>query len=362
VKRYRSRSLLSVLFVSIASVAVLIYLFMRLIMPDAPDDGVPLDQRFTTAYLIATLRDGGAPLAVFIGLLMATIWIVLERTLAPLRRLSDHARRIGPSNLDERLSTDHAPAELKPLVEAFNTAIDGLEDAWKAQRSFSATAAHELRTPLAALRALVESLLPPGETAEATAELDRLSRIISQLLVLSDGEHGGVRRPVPFDLVDVATQVTMDSAPAFLRSGRQIGLDSAADGLFRVGDPILVAIAVRNLLENALKHTPPGSTVAVAIDLEGVISVDDDGAGLPHDFAARAFDPFTRAHPTGEGAGLGLSIVARIAERHGGRAWLAPGPGARFRLHIPPSPQGAGVLASSIAGFAARPAPDTSGA
>ncbi|MEN5362758.1 sensor histidine kinase [Brevundimonas intermedia] len=338
IRRQAQRSLKSVLFFSIAGVALSIYLLMQFLIPDEPDRSIPLADRLTASYFVDTTRDSGLPVAVFLLLVMVTIWIVLQRTLAPVRRLSEEARRISPNNLDERLPAADAPSEIAPLVEAFNTALDRLEDAWKAQRAFSANAAHELRTPLAALRAQVESLLPASHRQEAALEFDRLSRIITQLLVLSEGEHGPLRKTCPFDLVQVVTTATTECAPAFVTSGRDIGLDPHADFLERRGDAVLVGVAVRNLLDNALKHTPVGSTVTIRVDEDGVISVMDDGPGLTADFAARAFQPFARADAGGSGAGLGLSIAARIAQLHGGRVWLEPtAQGACFKLHIPPS-------------------------
>lgn len=332
------RSLLSVLFVAIAGVALSIYLLMQFLIPDEPDRMVPLSQRLTLSYFIDTIRDSGVPVAVFLVLVMVTIWIVLQLTLAPVRRLSEHASRIGPANLDERLPAAEAPTEIAPLVVAFNTALDRLEDAWKAQRAFSANAAHELRTPLAALRAQVESLLPPQHRSEAADEFDRLSRIITQLLMLSEGEHGPLRRTTPYDLVEIVGTVTTEYAPAFIRSGRRIGLDPMPAALAREGDAVLVGVAIRNLLDNALKHTPVGSSVTVGVDADGVISVGDDGPGLPAEFAARAFQAFARADPNSNGAGLGLSIVARIADLHGGQAWMADSArGACFKLRIPPA-------------------------
>jgi signal transduction histidine kinase len=219
--RLRSgRSLLSVLFFSIAGVALSIYLLMQFLIPDEPDRSIPLADRLTASYFLDTTRDSGVPVAVFLVLVMATIWIVLQLTLSPVRKLSEHARRIGPANLDERLPAAEAPTEIAPLVEAFNTSLDRLEDAWKAQRAFSANAAHELRTPLAALRAHVESLLPAQHRGEAANEFDRLARIISQLLVLSEGEHGPLRRTCPFDLVEIAKTATSGTGERMVENVR----------------------------------------------------------------------------------------------------------------------------------------------
>jgi signal transduction histidine kinase len=338
-KPIRNRSLFSVLFVSVASAALGVYPILQFMMPSGSDASVALHQRFTLTYIQAMLRDAPPAVAIFIALVAAIIWIVLKRTLAPIHRLSDQALKIGPADLSQRLPLSDAPSEIVPLVTSFNTILDRLEDAWAVQKAFSANAAHELRTPLAALRAQVESLLEPAHRAEAVVEFDRLSRLISQLLVLSEGEHGPLSLQHPFDLAQTVTDVTKDCAVAFVKSGRRIAMETLPKKLERRGDPVLVAAAVRNLLDNALKHTPVGSTVTVGLDPAGVISVDDDGTGLSADFAARAFQPFRRADPTSAGAGLGLSIVARVAALHGGRAWLEPSDqGARFRIEIPRTP------------------------
>lgn len=330
-------SLFSVMLVSIAGVTLAVYLVTRFLLPDEPNRSIPLADRFTVDYLVEALREGGGPIVVFILMVVVTIWIVLQRTLAPVRDLSERARRIGPANLDARLPVAQAPAEIVPLVEAVNTSLDRLEDAWKAQRAFSANAAHELRTPLAALRAQVESLLPAQHRGEAAEEFDRLSRIIAQLLVLSEGEHGPLRRTSPLDLVEVVANATTECAPDFLRSGRNIGLEATTTEAPRQGDAVLVGAAIRNLLDNALKHTPVGTQVTVGVDAAGLVSVADNGPGLSPEFAARAFQPFTRADARSAGAGLGLSIVSRIAQLHGGSAWLeSSGKGAVFKLHIPP--------------------------
>lgn len=290
-------SLFSVMLVSIAGVTLAVYLVTRFLLPDEPNRSIPLADRFTVDYLVEALREGGGPIVVFILMVVVTIWIVLQRTLAPVRDLSERARRIGPANL----------------------------------------AAHELRTPLAALRAQVESLLPAQHRGEAAEEFDRLSRIIAQLLVLSEGEHGPLRRTSPFDLVEVVANATTECAPDFLRSGRNIGLEATTTEAPRQGDAVLVGAAIRNLLDNALKHTPVGTQVTVGVDAAGLVSVADNGPGLSPEFAARAFQPFTRADARSAGAGLGLSIVSRIAQLHGGSAWLeSSGKGAVFKLHIPP--------------------------
>lgn len=333
---WRGRSILQTLLISIAGAALFAYLVTRFLIPEDAAHGLSLLDRLEPGYLLARLNEAWRPLGVFILVSMASIWLVLQQVLAPLNELSLQARRIGPANLDERLPAAQAPTELSPLVDAFNASLDRLEEAWKSQRAFSANAAHELRTPLAALRAQVESLLGPDERKQAVAEFDRLSRTIGQLLILADGEHGPLRRSDPFDLAALALTTATEAAAAFVHSGRRIELIPPERVIPCSGDPVLVGLAIRNLLENTLRHTPVGSTTTVMFDDQNVLHVLDDGDGVAPAFAARAFEPFSRGDPHGAGAGLGLSIVARIAMMHSGRAWLADRPrGACFCLQLP---------------------------
>jgi len=333
---WKRRSILQTLLVSIAGAALLAYLVTRLLIPENAAYGLSLRDRLTSEYLLARLNDAWRPLAVFVLISMAGIWLVLCKVLAPIKELSLQARRIGPANLNERLPLARAPVELAPLVHAFNASLDRLEEAWKSQRSFSANAAHELRTPLAALRAQVESLLGPEERKQAVAEFDRLSRTINQLLILADGEHNPQRRSDPFDLAALALATASQTAAEFVQSGRRIEMIRPERVILCLGDYVLVGLAIRNLLENTLRHTPVGSTTTVMFDDQGVLHVLDDGDGVAPEFAARAFEPFSRGDPHGAGAGLGLSIVSRIAMAHGGRAWLADrSSGACFCLQLP---------------------------
>lgn len=273
------------------------------------------------------------PVGVFVVTTTVVIWITLGLALKPMRRLSDRAGKIGPDTLHERLPEGDAPQELKPLVIAINRSLDRLESAWAAQRAFSANAAHELRTPLATLRAHVESLLPPDQRGVATAEFERLARLIEQLLFLAEADRDHLSRSETFDLVAVARDVAAEMTPRILTGGREIGFDSAVERLARQGDALLAGVAVRNLIENAVRHTPPGTTIAISVDATGAVTVRDDGPGVPEAFEARLYDRFARADSKGDGAGLGLSITARIMDLHGGAVrFERPKKGAAFVL------------------------------
>ncbi|MDQ8027802.1 MAG: ATP-binding protein, partial [Brevundimonas sp.] len=273
------------------------------------------------------------PVGVFMVTTTAAIWMTLHLALKPMRRLSERAGAIGPDTLHERLAPGDAPTELEPLVTAFNASLDRLESAWAAQRAFSANAAHELRTPLATLRAHVESLLPPGERRVATAEFERLARLIEQLLFLAEAERDHLARSEPFDLGAVTRATAAEMTPTILSGGRRIGFDSAVAHHSCRGDAVLAGVAIRNLIENAVRHTPKGTTISVALDERGQVTVRDDGPGVPEAFEDRLYDRFSRADHRSEGAGLGLSIVARIMDLHGGTVrHERPETGAAFVL------------------------------
>jgi len=326
-------SLLRVLFVSMAVLATLIYLVVQLrdagqlgLTPDGPVEhwsmlNMIVEYRYALVMILTT---------------WAAIWLTLHFALRPIRRLSQRAGAIGPANLHERLPLDEAPSEIAPLVAAFNLSLDRLEAAWAAQRAFSANAAHELRTPLGALRAEVESLVPQKARGAATAEFDRLARLIEQLLFLAEADQDHLSRTDRFDLVELARDTAMDMAPPILSKGRDIGFDSGIGRRDCRGDPILAGVALRNLIENAVRHTPVGTRIDISVSAQGMLSVRDNGPGVPAAFEGRLFERFSKSDTGGYGAGLGLSIVARIMALHGGHAGFERLPqGSAFHLMFP---------------------------
>ena len=326
-------SLTWVLFPSVVMVMVMVFMAVQIlgIIPDA----VPLSlaERLNPDNLVRE-ANANLPLILLIaGLMMAGILIALRLGLRPLRHISELAADIGPATINRRLPLSSTPREIAPLVVAFNTALDRLEAGWRAQREFSANAAHELRTPLATLRAQVESVLSPDERKDAIEEFDRLGRLITQLLALAEADSGEDLGKTGFDLVELARRVASDMAGAVLDSGRGIAFDSALASRACVGMPGLAEVALRNLIENAMRHTAPGCEIIVSIDSSGRLAVSDDGPGIPPEFRDRLFQRFFKADANGLGAGLGLSIVSRIMMSHGGEARLEPSSaGARFIL------------------------------
>jgi two-component system OmpR family sensor kinase len=218
---------------------------------------------------------------------------------------------------------------VRPLVQELNLLFGRVKTAFEAQQHFVADAAHELRTPLAALRLQAQSL-DRADTPEArrvavsrlTAGIDRATRLVEQLLVLARQEataaEGQVARPV--DLADLARRTVADLAGVAAAKGVDLGVQQA-DPATVEGQPDALQILLRNLVENAVKYTPGGGTVDIAVQHEGgniVVQVEDSGPGIPPEERERVFDRFYRvAGSDAAGSGLGLAIIKAIAERHG---------------------------------------------
>lgn len=333
-------SLTWILFPSVVLVMVMAFMAVQVlgIIPDATP--LSLDQRMNIEYLSGEVSANLPLILLIAGLMMVGVFVALRLGLRPLRQISERAAGIGPTTISQRLPLSSTPREIAPLVVAFNSALDRLEAGWRAQRAFSANAAHELRTPLATLRAQVENALPSEDRKEAIEEFERLGRLIAQLLALAEADNGEDLEMIPFDLVGLARGVASDMAGPIVAGGRSISFETAHAQRVCRGAPGLVEVALRNLLENAARHTPVGSEIVVSIDPAGNLSVSDNGPGVPPGFQGRLFQRFSKADAHGFGAGLGLSIVSRVMQLHGGEARLEPSAaGARFVLDfLRPSP------------------------
>lgn len=253
-----------------------------------------------------------------IGLLVVNL-VVARIGLRPLRSAARQAAAIGPDNFSARLPADGMPTEVLALVTAVNRALDRLEAEFGAQRAFIADAAHELRTPVAVLKAHV-GILPRFSGIDAlNEEVGALERLVNQLL---DSARLDSLKVGPHDTADlnaVAAEVAAYLAPFAIEQNRSIEVVSndapvyirgAADFLFR---------ALRNLVENAIKHTPEGTTVKIIVDDPPVVRVVDQGPGVPEDERAAIFQRFWQGRrDRGGGAGLGMDIAARTVLAHGG--------------------------------------------
>ncbi|MBS0325143.1 MAG: two-component sensor histidine kinase [Proteobacteria bacterium] len=285
----------------------------------------PQDERdaLATQTALRTLIPFAALMPVF-GVL---IWLGVGTGLRPLESLS---RAVGKRRADAMAPIDEAglPGELRPLGESLNGLLARLSDALSAQRRFTADAAHELRTPLAALTLqldLARRSGTPGELVASLADLEagvaRASHVVEQLMTLARVEPEALAmQKSRCDLVAIAKEAIV--ARAALAESKSIDLGLArAEAASVDGDPAALAILLSNLVDNALRYTPADGRIDVSVTCPGgvpVLEVADTGPGIPAAERERVFDRFYRGVHTGEpGSGLGLSIVKRIADAHG---------------------------------------------
>ena len=275
--------------------------------------------------------------------------LIASGLAAPLRRMARVAARVDAGDLSPRMGLHGPRDEVRTLAHSFDQMLDRLEDAFARQSAFVADASHELRTPLTIMRGQLEVLaMDPHPSAERVRhveslvrpEIDRMSRLIEDLLLLAHAADEDLVRPEPIDLPDFLADVC-----AGLRAGTDRRLELApVPPVVVTADPHLLAQAVRNLLRNAIVHTDAGGLVRLSVRQHGDtlrLTVDDDGPGVPAEQRERIFDRFTRLdHARGrdhDGAGLGLAIVQATAVAHQGRVGVRTSPegGAQFVIDLP---------------------------
>lgn len=274
-------------------------------------------------------------LLVSIPVLIGLMLLALKSLLRPLRETSEAAARIQPRNLSERLPADHVPAELVPLITAFNQALERLEHGYRTQQQFLAAAAHELKTPLTLMRGQIE-LEGTADRTTLLMDIDMMARQVHQLLHLAEASEA---RNYKTEVIPVAA-VAME-AIGFLsrmadRSQVQLDLHLPVQAVHWQGDHGALFTLLKNLLENAIQHSAIGGVVTLTIDATG-LSVRDEGQGIAPELHPHLFERFWRGpRPDGsapQGAGLGLSICHEIALAHGWTLQAVASPvGALFRL------------------------------
>ena len=278
-----------------------------------------------------------APL--FVGVLLVAPFTI-RRSLLPLDRLSAQAALIEPAHTDVRLQEDGVPSEILPLVRKINEALARIDEGFEQQRRFTSNAAHELRTPLAILRARIDGLEEGTTKGGLIRDLERMSRLVSQLLLAGRLELQAPAPDAVVDLTEVARETVERMTPLRAASEHPLKLLLPGNPVKILGDAESLGDAVRNLIENAFAHSPPGAPVEIEVTPGGAIEVRDSGHGVPAKNRKRIFERFWRGErASSDGAGLGLSIVQAIAARHRGTVTVGdnPGGGAVFRLQFPAS-------------------------
>ena len=352
------------------------------------------DTYFTAVALVATPLDGlqgtlarllAAEILVSVAVLVALVFLgygVVRVGLRPLLDIEETAGKIAAGDLSRRVAREDETTEVGRLGRALNAMLQTIEHGYHEReaseerlRRFLADASHELRTPVTSIRGYAElfrrgAAAHPDDVALAMRRIEeesqRMGGLVEDLLLLARLDQG---RPLRHERVDLAALAIDAAADAqVVAPEREITADAPAPVVV-LGDEERLRQVVANLVQNALRHTPPGTPVTVAVGASEAVarlSVRDEGPGLRPADAARVFERFFRADPSrargSGGSGLGLSIVASIAQRHGGRARVvtAPGEGADFIVELPLAPaEDARLLDGSPPG-APTPAPQES--
>jgi signal transduction histidine kinase len=223
-------------------------------------------------------------------------------------------------------------------VQAVNGALDRLDEGLRAQREFNANAAHQLRTPLAVLSANIDTMSDKATAAKLRYDVDLMSRIVTQLLLVAKLEALNLRVDERVDLCAAAHEVAEDLGPLAVSTRKTLEIDEPAGPVFAAGNRFAVTAALGNLIENALSHTPAGGFVRIRVTALAAIDVEDSGPGVPAHLREKIFERFWRGDGSKEGVGLGLAIVRRVMSALHGSVSVADAPqgGARFTLHFMP--------------------------
>ena len=264
------------------------------------------------------------------------VYFALRYALKPVRAISDAAAGISPRSLHARLPTQGVPREIAPLVDGFNRVLERVEQGYRVQQEFLATAAHELKTPLALVRAQVELSLESAQREVLLGDVEHMSRQVQQLLHLAEASEAQNYRPTEVDMNEALRQTA-----AFLQrmadaAGVRLELPGQGKSVFWMADRGALFTLLKNLLENAIQHAPPGTLVRAQADAAAV-TIRDWGPGVPPEQMANIFARFWRGpHRRDQGAGLGMAICQEIAQAHGWTLTASPAqPGLRVVLTRP---------------------------
>ena len=277
------------------------------------------------------------PLLIALPTLALGLVLLMRQRFKPLQRLASSIGQRSPDRLDPIVATD-VPNEIRPIIEQTNRLLQRVSDSIEQERRFTADAAHEIRTPLAVIRTYAQVAAAATEANERTKALnsvvqasDRATHLLAQLLTMARLDNDTlISNFVNCDLRKIAVDVIAEITPQALQKKVEVMLDEGQAAWVR-GEPALLAVLLRNLIDNAIRYSPADTFVAVTIKrLDGKVrlTVSDQGPGIPEHERDRVLSRFTRLGGNdAPGSGLGLSIALRIAQLHGATLVLQDGPG-----------------------------------
>ncbi len=299
---------------------------------------VPMTQSLNAAVFNEFFMDGGWLGIPFLLAVLGISVLTVRRSLAPLNELATLATKIDPGHSTLRLPSAGIPEEILPLVASVNNVLDRLDEGLRQQREFNANAAHQLRTPLAVLGANIDTMSDSAVAAKLRHDVEVMSRIVNQLLLVARLETLNVRLDERVDLCLTARQAAENLGPIAISTHKTLEVEEPAAPVFIRGNGFVVNIAISNLIENALNHSPPGKAVRICVTPAPSVEISDSGPGIAAEFREKIFERFWRGEASKEGAGLGLAIVRRILHALNGTVSVADAHegGAQFTLQFPP--------------------------
>ncbi len=271
------------------------------------------------------------PQFIILPIALALVWFALSRGLSPLAELQKRIRARRPDDLSP-IESGQVPEEISPLVRSLNDMLDRLSQSIEMQKRFIADAAHQMKTPLAGMRMQSELALRETNQDEIHRSLEQLSkssetatRLVNQLLALARAENltPEAKPFIPLELSELARDVVHDWVQSSFTQRIDLGFEQPGHPVMAIGNPVMLRELLSNLIDNALRYTPPGGSVTVRVrasvmDEQAILEVEDTGPGIPPTERLHVFERFYRILGSNvEGSGLGLSIVREIAQQHG---------------------------------------------
>ncbi len=265
-----------------------------------------------------------------------TAWFVVRHGLEPLRAAANQAALIDLNLLDQPIATENVPIEVRPLIDAMNGALTRLDASAARMRRFTAGAAHELRTPVAILRARLENPKEPSFECDLLRDASRIHAIVEQMLITARMKEHQAPSDQPVDLVDAIWQVVADYTPLSVDCDRTIEFEASETPVMARCNRRAIECVVGNLIDNALRAEPNGGTVLVWVGDDASIEVTDHGEGVSTADREQIFEPFWRKSEATAGTGLGLAISKELVELQGGSISVeeTPGGGATFIVDL----------------------------